>query len=121
VNSPEVYYWALVGGFVSVIVDLDVVLFMYIRSISDGELRRFRNPVEIFRDYGGFMKILLEKGILRTGLKTHPLISLIMILVSFLLFRSFITPVILGAVSHLFADGLHVMALSKKSSQNGIQ
>ena len=95
------------------------MIFMYVKSLRDDELRKFRNPLKIIRDYGEFMKILLKKGILKTGLKTHPLLSLIIILVSFLMVKSLLIPVLLGVISHLFADGVHVMSVSKKSSQYG--
>ena len=102
------------------LVDFDVMVLLYLRSIRDKELRRFRNPLEIIRDYGGFMKTLIRKGILKTGLRTHPTISLLIVII-FFIFRDLLIPVFLGVASHLFADGVHVIIASREFPQNRIQ
>jgi len=96
--------WVLVGGLASVAVDLDVIALVLARSGREERLKQFRNPAQIQRKFTLFMDTLAETGILKTAMKTHFIISAVIILLSYCFLRQYFLPVTLGVVSHLLSD-----------------
>ncbi len=95
--------WILVGGIVSALIDLDVVALVYWKSKTDTKLKPFRKPTELYKNYSVFLKTIAESGILKTGIKTHLIISALVILISYTIPEYFI-PVFIAVVTHILSD-----------------
>ncbi|MFA5116901.1 MAG: hypothetical protein WC486_06450 [Candidatus Omnitrophota bacterium] len=104
--------WVLAGGLASVAVDLDVIALVLARSGKEERLKQFRNPVQIQRKFNLFMDTIAETGILKTAMKTHFIISAVLILLSYCFLRPYFLPVTLGVVSHLLSDAPHLRKLN---------
>ena len=103
-QSPsELARWILVGGIISALIDMDVVALVYWKSRSDNRLRPFRNPAELYKNYGLFMDRITESGILSLGIKTHLIISILIILI-FYAIPEFFVPVFIAVVTHILSD-----------------
>jgi hypothetical protein len=66
--------------------------------------RLFRNPVEIYRQFRIFMDTITDTGVLRTGLKTHLLSSLAILLLYRLLAPDYLVPISVAVLSHILSD-----------------
>ncbi|TBR17946.1 hypothetical protein EPO66_01800 [bacterium] len=104
----EIISWILIGGFSSAAVDLDILGLVYLKSIKDNRLRQFRNPVKIFAKFRLFMDTISETGVLRLGMKTHFIVSFLIILLSYFFLKPYFIPVIIGVVSHIISDIPHL-------------
>ena len=100
-HHPE---WILVSGVVSMAIDTDVVVLVWIRSRTEKSLKKFRNPAEIFTRFEPFMKAFFETGVLKTAMITHLAISAFILAVTFVFFRGVIIPVSIGVLTHLLSD-----------------
>ena len=96
--------WILYGGLLSAAVDIDVVALTFLKSKGDDRLKRFRNPLEINRNFKLFMDTLFETGLLRIAIKTHFILSAFIILIFYLSSSQYFIPVLLGVASHLASD-----------------
>ncbi|MGQ9582188.1 MAG: hypothetical protein ACUVV6_01580 [Thermoplasmatota archaeon] len=110
-SSIEVGEWALVGGLLSLAIDLDIVVLAILKSKKEKRLAPFRNLVEVYRNFRLFMDTIAETGILKTGLKTHTLSSALIILIFYLFLSDYLVPVFLGVASHLMTDAPHLRKL----------
>jgi len=109
----EVGGWVLVGGFISSLVDLDIVALVLLKSEKESRLKPFRNPLEIYRRFGPFMDTITKTGVLRAGLITHLLFSALIISLAYLL-GWYCIPITLGVVSHLVSDIPNLRRLIKR-------
>jgi len=96
--------WILVSGIVSAAIDIDVVSLVWLNPGKQDSLKQFKNPVNIFRRYELFMKTIAETGVLKIALKTHFIISAVMLALSILFFKSLIVPVTIGVATHILSD-----------------
>ncbi len=103
-SSGNAFILATLAGMVSSLMDLDALVLVYAKSKGDERLRRFRNPLEIYREYDLFLKTASELGLFRYTSVTHISVSLIILSLSYLFFRWFFVPAILGVISHLISD-----------------
>ena len=103
-NVETVFLWVLVGGLVSLVMDLDVIILVFLRSGAEKRLQPYRNPLLIFRDFDRFMTVLQETGVRDTVLKTHFMTSAVIPPVFYFLWPAVIIPVALGVISHLLTD-----------------
>jgi hypothetical protein len=103
-----VFLWVLVGGLVSMVMDLDVIILVFFRSGAEKRLQPYRNPVLIFREFDRFMTVLKETGLRDTVLKTHFITSAVIPPIFYFLWPAVIIPVALGVISHLFSDLAHI-------------
>ena len=107
--SPErsfikIIQWILVGGFLSTAMDLDIYTLAFFKSKENKELRDFKNPIEIFRRFKHFMDTITKTGVLRIGMKTHLVFSVLVISLFYLFRRAYLIPAILGIASHIISD-----------------
>ncbi len=103
-SLPEVIIWIIVGGFVSAMVDVDVVAITYWKSRKNEGLKTFRNPVELFRNYSLFIDTITETGILKMGMVTHMVISILFILLFYVFWSEYFVPVLVGITTHILSD-----------------
>jgi len=99
--------WALIAGITSSLVDLDLYSILLFRSGKEKNLRPFKNPLRIYKQYEMLEKAMIEGGFIKTGLKTHLISSAMIATLSFYLLNSFFTPIVLGLVSHLLSDVIY--------------
>ena len=96
--------WVLVGGFLSVVIDIDIYALVFLKSKKENRLKPFRNPGQIQRKFKLFMDTITETGVLKTGLKTHLISSAAIILLSYYFFNDYFIPAALGVMSHIISD-----------------
>jgi hypothetical protein len=107
-NVIEIVKWAIVGGFMSALVDLDIVVLVFLKSKSEPSLRPFRSPVEVYRKFKFFMGVIDETGVLKVGMKTHFIFSAFIVLVFYFFVNSYFLSVLLAIISHLISDLPHL-------------
>jgi hypothetical protein len=100
----DISKWALFGGVLSAAMDIDIVVLVLLRSNRHETMKRFRNIVNIFRDFGGFKDAMAETGMLKTGMVSHLLLSTLMIMFFYLFWRNYFFPAVIGIVTHLMTD-----------------
>jgi Mn2+/Fe2+ NRAMP family transporter len=94
--------WILVGGFVSMIIDIDsIVLLAFTRN---RKLMRFKSFKEIFLNFDGLISAFRETGKLMLLSATHSMISIVIVVITLLFFSSYLVPVLVGVISHLLSD-----------------
>ena len=103
-KAEEVLLWVLVGGLVSIVMDLDVIILVFLRSGAEKRLQPYRNPLLIFRDFDRFMTVLQETGVRDTVLKIHFMTAAVIPPIFYFLWPAVIIPVALGVISHLLTD-----------------
>jgi hypothetical protein len=96
--------WMLVSGVVAAVIDLDVIMIVRRRAKDDRELEPWANPMEVVKDFTGFLVLLERKGILSTVKMTHLLSGIIFTVAGFVVLPSLFIPITLGAWSHLATD-----------------
>lgn len=100
----DVFSWAVVGGFLSAVIDIDVYVLVILKSCSDGRLKMFVNPFEIYRNFGLFMDLIFETGLWRAVLITHLALSAIIVFLFYFYVYAYFLPAALGVVTHLISD-----------------
>ncbi|HEB02941.1 MAG TPA: hypothetical protein ENI12_06895 [Nitrospirae bacterium] len=100
----EILEWVIAGGLISALLDLDLVALVNIKSRNVEALRPFRRPRTIFRQFGKFMGVVTETGVLRTAMKTHWLIAIIIATAFYFGHSPLFIPVLIGLLSHLATD-----------------
>jgi hypothetical protein len=103
-NVETVLLWVVVGGLVSMVMDLDVVVLVFLRSNEEKRLQPYRNPLLIYKDFDRFMIVLQETGVRDTVLKTHFMTSALIPPIFYFLWPAVIIPVALEVISHLLTD-----------------
>ena len=103
-NVETVFLWVMVGGLVSMAMDLDVLILVYLRSGAEKRLKPYRNPLLIFKDFDRFMVVLQETGVRDTVLKSHFMTSALIPPIFYFLWPAVIIPVALAVISHLLTD-----------------
>ncbi|MCF6289435.1 MAG: hypothetical protein L3J03_00300 [Desulfobacterales bacterium] len=103
-RAEDILLWVLVGGMVSMAMDLDVIILVFLRSRGEKRLQPYRNPVLIFREFDQFMTVLKETGVRDTVLKTHFMTAAVVPPIFYFLWPSVVVPVALGVISHLLGD-----------------
>lgn len=106
VLSPEksIIEWALISGFLSSAIDLDVYTLVLLKSRKEDKLKPFRNPLKILKEYKNFMQIITETSVLKIGLKTHFILPTFIALLSYFLFPAYFIPAAVGVVTHVLSD-----------------
>ncbi len=103
-SAGDMLFLSIAAGFISALMDLDVVILVHIKSKHNEKLRQFRNPVKIYREFDSFLRISSELQLLRYTLASHILFSALILLLSYMFFEWFFMPSALGIVSHLITD-----------------
>lgn len=103
-SAAEIGRYVLAGGLLSAAVDLDICVLVWLKAKKENQLKPFRNPLEIYRNFNAFMKVITETGVLRTGLKTHLLLSAFVVFMVYFFWNAYLVPVTLGIVTHLLSD-----------------
>ena len=103
-KAEDVLLWVLVGGLVSIAMDLDVIILVFLRARVEKRLQPYRNPVLIFREFDRFMTVLKETGVRDTVLKTHFMTSAVVPPIFYLFWPAVVIPAALGVISHLLSD-----------------
>ena len=96
--------WIIAACLTAIVIDLDVVALVFIESSRHQKLIRYRNPINVFKDYNRFMNIITQTGVLKKAMKTHLILSAILLLSTNLIAPTYQTPVVLGIISHLASD-----------------
>lgn len=111
----ELGQWILVGGIISAAIDLDIMTLVFLRSKKDGRLKPYKNPLKVYKKYQEFIAVLIETGLLKTGIITHLLLSAAIILFFYYFYNNLLMPVSIGVITHLLTDILIIRHLFKKN------
>ena len=120
----EILLWVLISGFVSILIDMDIIILVNIKR--DNRLNQFKNPKMIFKEFKLFMDTIDETGVLKIAMITHIIISLSFIVLFFLFINTLFIPCLLGVISHIASDVPNINRVLKKSlldndnSKNGV-
>jgi len=120
----EILLWVLISGFVSILIDMDIIILINIKK--DDRLNQFKNPKMIFKEFKLFMDTIDETGVLKTAMITHIIISLSFIVIFYLFINILFIPCLLGVISHIASDVPNINRVFKKSlldndnSKNGV-
>ncbi len=105
--------WVLIGGLLSSAIDLDIYILVLLKSRSESRLKPFRNPLEIYRNFGLFMDTIFKTGLWKIGLVTHLTLSALLILLPYVFSSAYFVPVALGVISHIITDMPNLQRLVK--------
>lgn len=103
-SVSQVVAWVVVAGLVSAAIDLDVEAMVLLKSRGEPRLQPFRDPLEVYRNFSGFMDTIEATGVLRAAMVTHFLMAALAVLVFYLFSDAYIVPAALGVVSHIISD-----------------
>jgi len=103
-SALETATWTLAGGTLSAAMDLDVLLLVFLRSGKEQRLRRYRNIINIFREFRTFKDDIAETGVMKSGLQSHFIIAALMVTVTALFLNTWLFPVLIAVVTHLISD-----------------
>lgn len=109
----EILLWVLISGFVSILIDMDIIILINIKN--DDRLNQFKNPKMIFKEFKLFMDTIDETGVLKTAMITHIIISLCFIVFFYLFINILFIPCLLGVISHIASDVPNINRVLKKS------
>ena len=109
----EILLWVLISGFVSILIDLDIIILINVKR--DNRLNQFKNPKMIFKEFKLFMDTIDETGVLKIAMITHIIISLSFIAFFFLFINILFIPCLLGVISHIASDVPNIIRVFKKS------
>ncbi len=101
-SYTQMLIWVLIGGALSILVDLDSTILLAISK--DKALKPYRNFIYLNKHFNQFIKIIAKNGILRTAAKTHIILSALFVALSYLLWPAYLTPSLIGIASHLLSD-----------------
>lgn len=105
--------WVLIGGLLSSAIDLDIYILVLLKSRSESRLKPFRNPLEIYRNFGLFMDTIFKTGLWKIGLITHLALSVLIVILFYLFSNTYFIPIVLGVVSHIITDIPNLQRLVK--------
>ncbi len=103
-SIAEIGKWVLIGGLLSSAIDLDVYALTILKSRKEKRLKPFRNPFEIYRNFGLFMDTIFETGLWKIGGVMHFILSTLLVLLSYIFSSAYFIPVALGVISHIISD-----------------
>lgn len=103
-SAEKVIAWVLVGGLATVLMDLDVIVLVLLRSRTEKRLHPYRSLVRIFTEFERFMAVLTETGLRDTVMKSHFAYAALIPPLAYFLWPGMVVPVALGVVSHLLSD-----------------
>lgn len=103
-SALDISRWVLFGGILSAAIDLDIVALVFLKSQKHEKLKRFRNLLNIFRDFNGFKNTMAETGVLKTGMISHLLLSAGLIVLFYLFSGDYFIPAVLGIATHMITD-----------------
>lgn len=106
-SQPKLLFSALIAGLFSSLIDLDLYFILLFKYNKEKNLKSFRRPLRIYREYEMLEKDMIEKGFVKTGFKTHLTFSAAISILSFYLLNSYFTPIVLGLTSHLLSDAVY--------------
>ena len=109
----EILLWVLISGFVSILIDMDIIILVNIKR--DNRINQFKNPKMIFKEFKLFMDTIDETGVLKIAMITHIIISLSFIVLFFLFINTLFIPCLLGVISHIASDVPNINRVLKKS------
>jgi len=96
--------WALVGGAVGAVIDMDIMVIVAAAARGDASLRRWTDPRNVGRDFKGFIGMLRSRGLLRKAAVTHLAMGAALVGAFWLLVPSLLVPAVVGAFTHLVSD-----------------
>jgi len=108
----ETAEWVVIGGVVSAAIDLDIVTLVWLKSRQEQRLKPFRSLFEIYRRFKLFMDTITDTGVLKAGMITHFVVSVVAILVCRLLAPAYFVPVSIAVLSHILSDIPNMRRLS---------
>jgi len=103
-SVESVFFTAVISGFISSLLDLDVLILIYLKSRNNPDLRVFRNPLNIYKKYDRFMELSSSEKFLGITPLTHVLISIFVLLLLHFYLKNIFIPVFLAIFSHLTGD-----------------
>lgn len=103
-SLEEIWGWVLIGGILSASIDLDIYALVLLKSRTESRLKPFRNPLEIYQNFGLFMDTIFKTGLWKIGLVTHLTLSALLILLPYVFSSAYFVPVALGVISHIITD-----------------
>ena len=102
--------WVVASAAVAAVIDFDVMAHVARAAKHDGSLKRWTDPRNVGRDFGGFIEALRAKGLLKRAGVTHVAISAAFLVVTGFLAPSLLVPVLVGVVTHLVTDVRYLRA-----------
>ena len=96
--------WALVGGAVGAVIDIDIMALVALRARGEPALRHWSNPRNVARDFRGFLRMLRSTGLLRRAAVTHLLMGAALVAMFWAFAPSLLVPAAVGAVTHIASD-----------------
>jgi hypothetical protein len=63
------------------------------------------------------MDMITETGVLKIGMKTHLIVSAVIMLLAYLFANAYFAPIVLGVVSHLLSDLQYVRRFTASVEQ----
>lgn len=103
-SAEEIGLWVLIGGVVSMVIDLDVLTITIFKSKTEPKLKPFVSLLEIHKKYKQFMDTAFETGVLKIVAKTHLISFALIILLSYFYFYQYFIPITIGVVFHSIND-----------------
>lgn len=103
-SAIETAVWTFAGGTLSAAMDLDVLLLVLLSSRKEQQLRRYRNIINIFRDFRAFKDDLADTGVMKWGLLSHFTGAVLIVAVTTLFLKPWLFPVSIAVVTHLLSD-----------------
>ena len=104
-NSPvTLLVWVVASAIAAAVIDLDVMAHVAVAAKHDPGLRPWTDPRNVGKDFRGFIEALRAKGILRLAGMTHLVISIAIVILTWLLMPSLLVPVSIGVATHLATD-----------------
>jgi len=96
--------WAVVGGAVGAVIDVDIMALVAISARRDPSLGHWSDPRNVARDFDGFLRMLRSTGLLRRAAVTHLAMGAVLVAAFWLLAPSLLVPALVGAFTHLASD-----------------
>ncbi len=103
-GATNLVVWAIVGGAVGAVIDVDIMALVAHAARRDTDLRHWSDPRNVARDFEGFLSMLRSTGMLRRAAVTHVLLGTALVALVWLLAPSLLVPAAVGAVSHIASD-----------------
>jgi len=96
--------WALVGGAVGAVIDVDIMALVALRATREPALEHWSDPRNVARYFKGFLRMLRSTGLLRRAAVTHMVMGAGLVAAFWALAPSLLVPAAVGAVTHIASD-----------------
>lgn len=103
-NYGAIVGCAVVAGGISAAIDLDVVVWIYLKGKVFPALRLFYNPLNLFTQFKLFMKTLTETGVLRLAMASHMTIFVLLLVCGYFFLPAYFLPTAIAVVTHFLSD-----------------